>query len=129
MPFGPAGNRTAVFYDKEILKYPTGLEAIKNLVIDSSTVSANGDGRLIIEAGTVISKINASSKVKPAPTSGLAEADVVGILAHTLELFGTTDTDFDVPGAAFFHGCVFDTTKLLSYSSNAANVKAALKTC
>lgn len=121
--------REAAFYEKEILKYATGMEAVKNLVIDATTVVANGDGRYVLEAGTVISKIVASSKVKPAPSSGLATADVVGILSRTIEFFGNADDSYDEPGSAFFHGCIFDTAQLVNYASNAANVKAALTTC
>jgi hypothetical protein len=121
--------REAAFYEKEILKYPTGMEAVANLVIDATTVAANGDGRYVLEAGTVISKIAASSKVKPAPAAGLLTADVVGILSRTIEFFGNADASYDEPGSAFFHGAIFDTTQLVNYSANAANVKAALTTC
>lgn len=120
--------RTAAFYDVEIFKYPTGYEAIKNVVIDATTVPLNGDGRYVLKSGTVLSKINASTKVKPAPSSGLAQADVVGILAYTIEFFGNTSAQ-DEQGAAFFWNCIFDLSKLTNYSSNAANIKAALASC
>lgn len=121
--------RSAAFYEREILKYVTGTEAVKNLVFDATTISANSDGRYVLEVGTIISKISSSSKVKPAPSSGLAQADVVGVLAHTIEFFGNADAHYDETGAAFFHGCVFDTAQLTNYTSNATNVKAALSTC
>jgi hypothetical protein len=121
-------SREAAFYNKEILKYPTGFEAIKNVVIDATTLTINDDDRYVLESGTVLSKINASTKVKPAPSSGLATADVVGILAYTIEFFGD-EADHTVPGAAFFWNCIFDTSKLISYTNNAANIKTAMPSC
>ena len=122
--------RTAAFYEREILKYGVvGTEAVANIVVDATTVSVNSDGRYVLEVGTVISKIGASSKVKPAPASALAQADVVGILAHTIEFFGNADAKYDEPGAVFFWGAIFDASELTNYSGNATNVKAALNTC
>lgn len=122
--------RTATFRDKEILKYPTGLEATKNIVIDSTTVTASADSRYILEAGTVICKIAASTKVRAAAASGELQADIVGILTHTVEFFYPTEANVtDEPAAVFFHSAIFDTTKLVNYSSNAAAVKGALPTC
>jgi hypothetical protein len=121
--------RTAAFYDKEILKYFVGTEAVKNLVVDATTVRANRDGRYILESGQVMSAIARSTKVAPAAERDLLEADVVGILAHTIEFFGVDDADYDEPAAAFFWNAIFDTTKLISYTDNATNVKAALSSC
>ena len=121
--------RTAAFYEREILKYPVGMEAVKNVVIDATTLVANGDGRFVLEVGTVLSKIAASSKVKPAPATLLATADVVGVLAHTIEFFGNANAKYDEPGAAFFWNCIFDASQLTNYSGNAANVQAALTSC
>lgn len=122
--------RTAAFYEREILKYGvTGTEAVKNVVIDATTLVANGDGRYVLEVGTVLSKIDASDKVKPAASSGLLQADVVGILAHTIEFFGNADEAYDEPGAAFFWNAIFDASQLTNYSGNAAAVQAALSSC
>lgn len=121
-------SRTGAFYDKEILKYPVGLEAVKNVVLDATAVTANADGRLVVEAGTVLVDAG-DNKVKPAADSGVEASDVVGILAHTLEFFDNSDSDFDLPGAAFFWNCIFDSSKLINYSGNAANVKTALSSC
>lgn len=122
-------SRKAAFYEKEILKYFTGTEAVKNVVIDATKVEANADGRYIVQAGQVLQAISESKLVKPAAASGVAAADVVGIMAHTVEFFGIGDHDYDEPAAAFFWNAIFDTTKLLSYAENAANVKTALSSC
>ena len=122
--------RVATFYDKEILKHFTGLEAIRNVVIDSTQVAVDPtSGRYVLEAGTVLVKQGAN-KVKPAPSSGAAQADIVGILSHTVEFFYPPEANVtDEPAAAIFHGAVFDIPKLVNYSGNAAAVKAALPTC
>jgi hypothetical protein len=120
-------SRKAAFYEKEILAVFTGTEAVKNGVIDSTKVSANSDNRLVVQAGQVM--VKEGNKVKPGATSGLEAANIVGILAHTIEFFGNADADTDEACAMFWFNAVFDTTKLLSYSSNAAAVKAALSHC
>jgi hypothetical protein len=137
--------RHGVFYDKEILVYPTGMEASKNIVIDATTVpivlDADGNPRYVVEAGTVLVKIEASTKVAPAletaeagkkpakEVEGLEAKDIVGIMHHTVEFFGVASSDYDEAGAAFFHTCIFDSTKLLGYTKNIAAVKAALPSC
>jgi hypothetical protein len=128
MAFGK--KRTATFYDKEILKYWTGGEVTANIVIDGTTVPQGGDGRYILEAGTVMSKIAASTKVKPSAASGLLEADVVGILTHTLEFFYPPEANVtDEPAAVYFAHAHFDVAKLVNYASNSAAVNAALNQC
>lgn len=122
--------RVATFYDKEILKYFTGGEVTRNIVIDGTTVAVGADGRYVLEAGTVMSKIASSSKVKPAPATGLLQADVHGILTHTLEFYYPPEAGVtDEPAAVYFFDAIFDTTKLVNYSANAAAVIAALPHC
>jgi hypothetical protein len=131
MPWGIS--RSAVFYEKEILVYPTGMEAARNIVIDGTKVpkvtDADGNPRYVVEAGTVIVKIEGSQKVKPAPEEGVVAADVIGIMHHTIEFFGNASSKYDEAGAVFFFGCIFDTTKLVNYTKNAAEVKKALTSC
>jgi hypothetical protein len=118
-------NREAAYYNKEILKYPTGFEAIKNVVIDATEISLNADDRYVIESGTVL--VESGDKVAPAGAD-IDEGDVVGILAYTVELFGD-NTEHDVPAAAFFWNCIFDSTMLVGYEDNEEAVEAALSSC
>jgi len=240
-------SRVATFYDKEILKYPTGLEATKNVVISSGGLAADPvSGRVIVEAGTLLVKATAVtgvnevqtltlaagatsggyqlqftdpanqvneitgvidnaatgpqvqtalesivgvgnvtvgartgagpwtyaitfggrlagrnlpmlvvvnnttpgavtvaettpgvtavavSKCVPAADTGVVSANMVGILTHTVEFFYPVEYEVtDEPAAAYFHGCVFDTTKLVHYgdATQQAQVKAAFPTC
>lgn len=138
-------SRSAVFYEKEILVYPTGMEAARNIVIDATKVpkvlDADGNPRYVVEAGTLIVKIAESTKVAPAlvtneegkkaakESEGVEAANIIGITHHTIEFFGIANSDYDEAGAVFFFGCIFDTTKLLGYTKNAAEVKKALSSC
>lgn len=135
MPFNIVRNGAIV--EKEILRASGGLEDADVLshVVDSTTVIENpaSSGRYILEAGTVLSLVGGgSTKVQPAP-GGVATADVVGILKTTTEFFigdGVTagpKTDEVVP--VYHMHAHFDTTKLVNYTGNEANVKAALPHC
>jgi hypothetical protein len=127
MPFNI--ERSAAFYDKEILKYPKGFEAVRNAVIDATTIDptvgsgTETGGRFIVEAGTVM--VASGDKVAPAG-AGIDAEDVKGILAYTVELFGNADASYDEPCALFFDDCIFNSAELVGYSGNEAAVKEAL---
>lgn len=128
MPF--MKERTAATYAKEILRNISGSEVAENSVVDGTQVPLNGDGRRILETGTVMVWTGAvgSSKVKPAPASGIVAADVAGIVMHTTEFWpGTTEANKDDAAVALFtKNCHFAEDKLVGYSGNAAAVKAAM---
>lgn len=128
MPF--MKERAAATYDKVILRLFTGNEVVENSVVDGTTVPLNGDGRRILEAGTVVTWIGTvgSSKVKPAAASGVTAAEVAGIVMHTVEFWpDTTEANKDDASVGVYtKNCAFDTTKLLGYSGNAANIKTAM---
>lgn len=140
--------RTAAFYDREILKYFVGTEAVKNVVIDAETVAEDENKRFVVPAGTVLKTIEESEKVAPATEEDkLEEAKlIVGVLAHTLEFFWggealkksreaeeTVAGAYDEPAAAFFWNAIFDTTKLTGYKGKEGKsleaVKEALSSC
>lgn len=122
--------RTAATYAKVILRVFTGNEVAENSVVDGTLVPLNGDGRRVLEAGTVCTWTGApgSSKVKPAAASGIVAADVAGIVMHTTEFWpdATEANKDDAAIALYTKNCHFDTTKLLAYSGNAAQVKLAM---
>lgn len=143
MPFN-LDRGPAVIIEKEILRSAAGLDDIKSMVVDSTKVAENpgSSGRYILEAGTVMIKIPASSKIQPIDAAGatgtgasgaIAEADVVGVLGHTREFWlGTGITPgsaSDEPVPILHHGCDFNVSKLVGYTGNEAVVKAALYTC
>jgi hypothetical protein len=128
MPF--MKERTAATYAKEILRVFSGNEVAENSVVDGTLVPLNGDGRRILETGTVMVWVGAvgSSKVKPAAASGIASADVAGIVMHTTEFWpDTVEANKDDAAVALFtKNCHFAADQLTGYSGNAAAVKAAM---
>lgn len=66
--------RVGTFYDKEILKYPTGLEATRNIVIDSTLVPVDASsGRYVLQAGQLM--------VTAAGVAGTSEIDQLTVTA------------------------------------------------
>lgn len=128
MPFGKT--RTAATYKKEILRSVSGNELAENSVVDGAQVPLNGDGRRVLETGTVmVFSSGLGSKVRPAAASGILAADVAGIVMTTTEFWPDTNLTAadDKPLALFTKNCAFETSQLGSnYSGNAAAVKSAM---
>jgi hypothetical protein len=143
MPFN-VNRGPAVIIEKEILRGAAGLDDIKSMVVDSTTVAQNpsGSGRYILEAGTVMCKINGSSKIAPitatpngtGSSGAWAAADIVGILATTHEFYLgpgiTAGTATDEP-VAILHaaGLRFNISQLVGYTGNETMVKTAMPLC
>lgn len=127
MPFGKT--RTAATYAREILRSVSGDELAENSVVNGAGVPLNGDGRRILESGTVmVFTAGLGSKVIPAPASAVVAADVAGIVMNTTEFWpdaNLTAAD-DKPLALFTKNCRFESSQLLGYSGNATAVKAAM---
>lgn len=129
----------AYIVEKEILRSAAGLDDIMSLVIDATyvletEVDGDGTGRYIVEAGTVLAKIESSNKLQPVyEDDDVSEGNVVGILGHTKEFFISSDVpatsaaNSSVP--VLHHGCNFDTSKLIGYVGNESAVAGALPTC
>lgn len=139
MPFN-VERGPALIIEKEILRSAAGLDDIKSMVMDSTyveeyEVDGNPTGRWIVEAGTVLSAIESSARVKPVYDGDtVLTADVVGILGHTREFFletglVTASKATDEPIPVLHHGCNFDTDFLVGYSGNETAVASALPTC
>lgn len=126
MPFGKT--RTAATYAKEILRSVSGNELAENSVVDGTSVALNGDGRRILETGTVmVFSAGLGSKVVAAG-GGIVAADVAGIVMTTTEFWPGTDLTAadDKPLALFTKNCAFETSQLTGYAANIAAVKAAM---
>lgn len=125
----------AEFYDREILRSPSGLDDVPSHVIDSTTVEEYpaSSGRYVLPVGTVLCSIPSSSKLRPAEDSGEDAADIVGILGRTQEFWlgpGITAGDStDQPVNVYHFNCHFDVSKLYKYSGNAAAVQEAMPSC
>jgi hypothetical protein len=126
MPFGLTRSDSQAGYS-EILKFPSGLEAIASIVIDATTVASASDGTRKLAAGTLLYK-NANNQYQR--FSGASATAIKGVLAYDVEVGDATD-GWDVPAAMFFHGCVFRADRIVDFgnAAYASAARAALPTC
>ena len=112
--------------EKEILKFPVGLHAVKSVVLDGNTFTMNSDGsRTLIPAGTVL-KLSASNPNMYQAYTG--SGTIQGILAHDVDL-AAQSTAGSEPAPMFFHGCVFATTAIVGFTTYASALVTAMPTC
>ena len=128
MPFRVT--RSGQFIEKEILKFPAGLDAIKSVVLDADAfpMPADRNARNVVHAGTILmlSVTDATKHVKYDGTAGAGK--IRGILAHSVEFLAST-TDGDEPAPMFFHQCVFATPALTDFTLYASALVSTLNTC
>lgn len=126
MPFNV--QRSAQFSDKEVLKFPAGLDAIKSVVLDSSNWAYVADTRNIIPAGTIL-MLSATNADKYVAFDGTGGANVIkGILGHSVDFIAST-TSAAEPAPMFYHQCVFATSALVAFTNYASALVSTLTTC
>lgn len=118
-------SRSAQFYDKEILKFPTGLEAIKSVVVDANAYVYTADARNVVPAGTIL-KISATNAKQYESYAGTGRIE--GILLHSVDLLAQA-TNADEPAPMVFHGAVFATTQIVGFTNYASALVSTLNTC
>lgn len=133
MPFG--ANRAVKSVSKEVLKFPTGLEAIESIVLDA-TDGANTSaalasavvgyaGKLGLRAGTIIAKTTDDTYRRYTNSGG---EEIVGVLTDNIYFYDDTEASNE-PAAVFFHDAVFNKNKIVDYNAYVTALKAALPTC
>lgn len=127
---GPVGSRTVRTVEKEVLKYPAGLDAIESVVLraeDADEVpSAVGgvEGRLAILAGTILEKVDAARDYyKPFDGTGT----IAGVLGDNI--YFHSDTEERHAADMLFHGCVFNKNKIIDFDTHETDLRADLATC
>jgi hypothetical protein len=126
MPFGV--KRSVTFGDqKEILKFPVGLHAVKSVVLDANTFAVPNPAyeRYIVPAGTIL-KLSASNPNMYQAYNG--SGTIQGILAHDIDLAAAITAGSE-PAAMFFNGCIFATTAIVGFTQYAAALVSALPKC
>ncbi len=124
--------RTTKTVNKEVLVFPAGLDAIQSVVIKASGVAALPSattgyvGKLGLLAGTILRKVSGDGQERYEKYTGTGTP--AGVLGDNIYFFDNTDAS-DRAADMLFHGCVFDTNKLIGYSGNETAVQNALKTC
>lgn len=115
----------------EPLLFPAGLDAIKNIVIDASLVTADPSNanRRILYAGTLLRR---STGVSPSGKDQYIRYTGTGLIEGVLAI----DTEFvdgfsnsDRDAGMFFHGCVFNINKIIDYSLYGLAAISTLNTC
>lgn len=128
---GPVA-RTTKTVNKEILVFPAGLDAIQSVVLSASGVSALASAvtgyanKYGLLAGTVLKKAAGDSQERYVAYDGTGTP--AGILGDNIYFFDQTDAS-DRAADMLFHGCVFDTNKLIGYAGHETAVQNALSTC
>jgi len=120
-------SRTAQFYDKEVLKFPAGLDAIKSVVLDATMFvqNTNQDQRTVVPAGTIL-KLSATNTKRYVEYDGVGAPR--GILARPVDLLARS-TAANEPAPMFFHQCVFATNQLVGFTNYVSAVVNNLTTC
>jgi len=122
--------RSTTFVEKEVLKFATGLDAIKSVVLDASSfpMPTDRNARNVVQAGTILGKSVTAPTKYTAYASGAVSGPIQGILAHSVEILASaTAGDEAVP--MFYHQCVFATPAIIGFTNHAANLVASLPTC
>lgn len=127
MPFNVS--QSAEWTDKEILKFPVGINAIKSVVLDATDsgfglASTPPATRVVVPAGTILalSATNASAKlyVKYNGTGTIA-----GILGRPVDML-TNATASREPAPMYFKDCVFATLAIVGFTQYASALVADL---
>lgn len=120
-------SRTSKFFDKEVLKFPAGLDAIKSVVLDANAFKQETDPniRTVVPAGTIL-KVSATAPDKHVAYDG--SGDVAGVLARPVDLLAQA-TAGNEPSPMFYHQCVFATKALVGFTQYASAVVSTLTTC
>jgi hypothetical protein len=126
MPFNI--KKTHSWTDKELLKFPTGLHAIKSIVLDGMdfvTTATVDDSRYFVPAGTILkqSLTNTDKHVEYKGTGTIS-----GILARPTDMLAGATAGSE-PAPMFFHECVFATSAIVGFTNYASALVNDLKTC
>lgn len=119
--------KSANYADKEVLKFPTGLWAIKSVVLDAMdfAVTTTDGARYFVPAGTILKK-SATNTDKYVEYKGTGT--IAGILRRPVDLAARASNCSDSV-AMLFHECVFATTAIVGFTNYASALVNDLKTC
>ena len=118
-------SKTASGVDKEILRFPTGLQAIKSIVLDATDFAFTAGVRNVVPAGTIL-MLSATNTDKYVQYKGTGT--IKGILAHGVDMAAQA-TNANEPAPMFFHECVFATEAIVGFTNYASALVSSLTTC
>lgn len=125
MAWNIAVSRQGITPELEIFKFPANEQGFASIVVDASTIAADGDGRRVLKAGTLMSK-NVNNQYER--FTGAGGQVIRGVLAHTVEVVdGTAKSDYHA--AMAFHSEVFRADRIVDFGTHGAAARTALPTC
>ena len=126
MPFNI--KKTASWSDKEVLKFPVGLNSVKSVVLDGmgfvSTATVD-NSRYFVPAGTILT-ISVTNPDKHVAYTGTGRID--GILSRPVDMLAGSTAGSE-PAPMFFHECVFATSAIIGFTNYVSGLVSALYTC
>lgn len=130
---GPV-SRTANTVEKEILKFPAGLDAIDSVVLSAAasgvvelpSATVGYAGKLGLLAGTILKKISGDSQNRYARYDGTGT--IAGILGDNIYFFDNTDNS-DRAADMLNHGCVFNKNKIIDFGAYESDLRTAMPSC
>lgn len=130
---GPV-SRTANTVEKEILKFPAGLDAIDSVVLSAAasgvdelpSATVGYAGKLGLLAGTILKRIDGDDQKRYARYDGTGE--VAGILGDNIYFVDDTDNS-DKAADMLNHGCVFNKDKIIDFDAFESDVRDAMPSC
>jgi hypothetical protein len=115
-------SRSGQFLEKEILRFPVGLDAVKSIVLDANTFAMPAGGaQNVVPAGTIL-KLSLTDATRYVKYDGAAGSGIIkGILAHSVEILASA-TPGNEPAPMYFHGCVFATPAIVDFTLYASSL-------
>lgn len=125
MPFNV--ERTASWTDKEILKFPVGLNAVKSVVLDGSdfAVSTPNGARYVVPAGTIL-KVSATNTDKYVEYKGTGT--IAGILGRPVDMLAQSTANSE-PAPMYWSQAIFATTAIVGFTNYASALVHDLPHC
>lgn len=127
MPFNVS--QSASFVEKEVLKYKSGLEVIKSVVLDANdtgfAMPNDRTVRNVVPAGTILRKgaTNPKQYIKYNGTG-----TIEGILLHSVEILANSTAGVE-PVPMIWFNAVFATPAIVDFTTYASALVSALPSC
>jgi len=116
------------------LRYATGAEVRRSIIVDYNTIPADSAGRRLIQPGKLLVKITASGKYGPYDATAsdgrqTITAPTAGVISAAIAAESADVRLGDRAIAGYVHNCVFDLSELTLDGAQLAALKNAFPTC
>lgn len=119
---------------KQPLKFHTGAEVAKSVVVDNDAITADTYGRKLVVKGELLTKITATGLYGPYSRTAV---DGRATIALGTAVIANEDADVQLGDKAiggYYHNCVFDASectlhKIAGHADPLATLRTAFPTC